>query len=121
MYFSCVLITLHGAKKILPQHRIGMIFIIIGSVGLLLVIAGLNLGLDYLNNDINNQVIIIAIIILLLGAAMTAFGFCKVYDTCSKENSIEQIEYPKSEYCLDYKVTTLGNQSDTTYVLTRIK
>lgn len=30
-------------------------------------------------------------------------------------------EYPKSEYTLEYKVTTIGEQSDTTYVLTKIK
>ena len=33
----------------------------------------------------------------------------------------ESEEYPASEYTLEYKVTTIGEQSDTTYVLTKIK
>ena len=30
-------------------------------------------------------------------------------------------EYSSSEYTLEYKVTTIGEQSDTTYVLTKIE
>ena len=30
-------------------------------------------------------------------------------------------EYPNSEYVLEYKVTTIGEKCDTTYVLTKIK
>lgn len=30
-------------------------------------------------------------------------------------------EYPADEYVLEYKVTTIGEKSDTTYVLTKIK
>ena len=30
-------------------------------------------------------------------------------------------EYPDSEYVLEYKVTTIGEKCDTTYVLTKIK
>lgn len=30
-------------------------------------------------------------------------------------------EYPSDEYVLEYKVTTVGEKSDTTYVLTKIK
>lgn len=30
-------------------------------------------------------------------------------------------EYPDSEYVLEYKITTIGEESDTTYVLTKIK
>ena len=31
----------------------------------------------------------------------------------------EPKEYPASEYTLEYKITTIGEQSDTTYVLTK--
>ena len=37
-----------------------------------------------------------------------------------KKNHSE-IEYHSSEYRLDYKVTVINGQSDTTYVLTKIK
>lgn len=30
-------------------------------------------------------------------------------------------EYPNSEYVLEYKVTTVGEKCDTTYVVTKIK
>ena len=30
-------------------------------------------------------------------------------------------EYPDSEYVIEYKVTTIGEKCDTTYVLTKIK
>lgn len=30
-------------------------------------------------------------------------------------------EYPTDEYTLEYKITTVGEKSDTTYVLTKIK
>ena len=33
----------------------------------------------------------------------------------------EPKEYPATEYTLEYKITAIGEQSDTTYVLTKIK
>lgn len=36
-------------------------------------------------------------------------------------NEAEQYSYPASEYHLSIKTTTMDNQTDTTYVITKIK
>lgn len=40
-------------------------------------------------------------------------------DLKTETNKYSSIEYPASEYKLEYKITTIGEKSDTTYVLTR--
>lgn len=40
---------------------------------------------------------------------------------CYSGNRSQQVEYPASEWGLDYKVTTVNDQSDTTYILTKIR
>lgn len=47
------------------------------------------------------------------------FSLLMIYDALSTEPV--SYEYPTDEYVLEYKVTTVGEKSDTTYVLTKIK
>jgi hypothetical protein len=53
--------------------------------------------------------------IILIGIG--GIGIVKI----SKEASAAPRDFPASEYHLDYKITTIGEQADTTYVLTKIK
>ena len=56
-------------------------------------------------------------------AIFSVFGlicsFVGILDLSSEKN--KSYEYPATEYNLEYKITTIGEQSDTTYVLTKIK
>lgn len=47
------------------------------------------------------------------------FSFVGILGLSSEKN--KSYEYLATEYTLEYKVTTIGEQSDTTYVLTKIK
>lgn len=47
------------------------------------------------------------------------FSIVVIYQCLSKEPVT--YEYSTDEYTLEYKVTTIGEKSDTTYVLTKIK
>lgn len=47
------------------------------------------------------------------------FSIAGIYQCLSKEPVT--YEYPTDEYTLEYKVTTIGEKFDTTYVLTKIK
>lgn len=51
-----------------------------------------------------------------LGMLISAVG---IYRDLSTEPIT--YDYPASEYVIEYKVTTIGEESDTTYVLTKIK
>ena len=39
---------------------------------------------------------------------------------CYSGNRSQHVEYPANEWKLDYKVTTVNDQSDTTYILTKL-
>lgn len=47
------------------------------------------------------------------------FSLLMIYDAFS--TAPVSHEYPSDEYVLEYKVTTIGEKCDTTYVLTKIK
>ena len=47
------------------------------------------------------------------------FSIIGIYNEFCPEPII--YDYPAGEYILEYKVTTIGEESDTTYVLTKIK
>lgn len=47
------------------------------------------------------------------------FSIIGIYSKLCPEPII--YDYPASEYVLEYKITTIGEKSDTTYVLTKIK
>lgn len=47
------------------------------------------------------------------------FSIIEIYNEFYPEPII--YDYPAGEYVLEYKITTIGEKSDTTYVLTKIK
>lgn len=47
------------------------------------------------------------------------FSIIGIYSKLCPEPII--YDYPASEYVLEYKITTIGEKCDTTYVLTKIK
>lgn len=57
---------------------------------------------------------------LCLGIIFTTIGLFGIIRLC-KNASLKPLEFPQSEYRFDYKVTTINNRVDTTYVLTKIK
>lgn len=58
-------------------------------------------------------------IIAAISAVLTfVFG---AFESFQMTNDEMNKEYPASEYTIQYKVTTIGEKSDTTYVLTKIK
>ena len=70
-------------------------------------------GLIYSIVDTDGEAAVSSMCSLMLFASVAG-----IIDITAPE---ESEEYPASEYTLEYKVTTIGEQSDTTYVLTKIK
>lgn len=76
------------------------------------IISFIGLGYSVLETD----GIAIVTVISTLGLCSSIAG---IYQCLSKEPV--SYEYPTNEYVLEYKITTIGEKSDTTYVLTKIK
>lgn len=86
---------------------LGIVFLLAGIFNIVTAIIT-----DY-NENLKNKIIIWASIILAgvcFGIALDYFG---AYN--------EQKEYPAKEYRMSIKTTTMDNQTDTTYVITKIK
>lgn len=85
--------------------------------GILFLLAGVfNMAtafiMDY-DKNLKNKIVIWASIILAGVCFGIAFNYFGAYNT--------QKEYPSKEYRMSIKTTTMDNQTDTTYVITKIK
>lgn len=65
---------------------------------------------------IESEFIGVLAVFSVIGCICSFAGIIDILD-----DSPEIYEYKASEYTLEYKITTVGEQSDTTYVLTKIK
>lgn len=81
-----------------------------------LVVIGITsfIGLGYSIEKADGPAVIA--IFSTLGMFISAVGIYR--DLCPEPITYE---YPDSEYVIEYKVTTIGEKCDTTYVLTKIK
>ena len=55
-------------------------------------------------------------VISAIGILLSLAGLSKVFNT-----KTVSYDFPANEYILEYKVVTIGEKCDTTYVLTKIK
>ena len=55
-------------------------------------------------------------VISAMGILFSLVGLSKVFNT-----KTASYDFPANEYILEYKVVTIGEKCDTTYVLTKIK
>ena len=55
-------------------------------------------------------------VISAIGILLSLAGLSKVFNT-----KTASYDFPANEYILEYKVVTIGEKCDTTYVLTKIK